>query len=298
MAGTPLLPCLRRNNSIRNSQTDASKPASIGPAVPVSRGAYKTEFCIKTNVELAAKFYGLGHLGFFTQTFAKRVYSAKKAQQRLNSLLSNVIRPRYGNRYIVVFHRHESGAIHFHFVVYVEKDIRSGFDWDLKRRAEEAQEEGDFVEARRLWTAATERAKNGGFLREEWKFWRGMRKRYRWLGRCEMLPIRTNAEAIAKYTSGYIAKHMQNRRPEDKGVRIVRCGKEMCRAHSRLAFNSPGPRRYRRKLAAYAAQPHVRAAGVEEYGDMKRVFGKRWGFHLHETILAMKLDTDATPEEA
>ena len=42
-----------------------------------------------------------------------------------------------------------------------------------------------------------------------------------------MLPICSTAEAIAKYTGGYIAKHMQNRKECDKGVRLVRYGKGM-----------------------------------------------------------------------
>jgi hypothetical protein len=166
----------------------------------VAKGAFKTEFCLKTNVELAANLYGLEHLGFLTLTFVRPVFSPKIAQKRLNSLLTNVIRPRYGDRYIAVFERHESGAIHFHIVVYVAKDIRSGFDWNLADQAYAAQKERNFVQASRLWAAAAKAAKNGDFLREEWKFWRELKKRYRWLGRCEMLPIRSTAEAVAKYT--------------------------------------------------------------------------------------------------
>ncbi len=130
-AGTDALPCLRGNNSIGNSAPDASRTESTPERVPISKGAYKTEFCLKTNIELAAKFNGIEHLVFFTITFAYAVYSAKRAQKHINSILSNVIRPRYGDRYLVVFERHESGAIHFHFILWLEKDVRTGFDWVL-----------------------------------------------------------------------------------------------------------------------------------------------------------------------
>jgi hypothetical protein len=243
------------------------------------------------NVELAAQFYGLGHLAFFTLTFAKPIYSAAGAQKRLNSILTNIIRPRYADRYVTVFQRHESGAIHFHFMVYVKEDIRTGFDWDLAQQAIYAQKQRNFALAGGFWTAAADRAKNGDFLRGEWKFWREARRRYRWLGRCEMLPIRSTAKAIATYMGRYISKHMQHRCKEDKGVRLVRYGKGMRRVRSRLAFNSPRARLYRRKVAAFAAPRHIRRVGVEEYGDLKRVFGKRWAFYLFEKILAMELDT-------
>jgi hypothetical protein len=224
-AGAPALPCLRCNNSIGTPANDA--PLGNGP-VPVSRHAFKTEFCLKENVEQAAKNYGLDKLGFLTVTFRMPVYSAELAQDRLNSLLTNVIRPRYGNGYICVFERHESGAIHFHFLVVVQKDIRTGFDWSLAHAAYEAQKKRDFATASKLWSAAAASAENGDYLRGEWKFWRNVARRYRWLGRCELLPVRSTAEAVAEYTGGYIAKHMQHRRPEDKGVRLVRYGKGMC----------------------------------------------------------------------
>ena len=292
------LPCLRSNNSIHEFENEGSNVGQKGDGLRVSKGAYKTEHCLKENIRLAAEAFGLESLGFFTLTFAKPMFSAKCAQQRMNSLLTNVIRPRYGKRYIGVMERHESGAIHFHFIIHVGTDIRTGFDWNLVEAAYAEGRKKNFPKARQLWSAAAASAVNGDFLRKEWAFWRDAKRRYRWLGRCQMLPIRSTGEAIAKYTGGYIAKHMQNRRKEDKGVRLVRYGKEMRWVNSRIAFVSPKARLFRRKLAAFVAQPHIQAAGVREYADMKRVFGKRWGYHLLIPILAMQLDYYATSEEA
>ena len=297
-AGADALPCLRSNNSIGNWPDDAPDSGTPRQSVPISKGAYKTEFCLKANIELAAKFYGIQHLVFFTITFAYAVYSAKRAQKHLNSILSNVIRPRYGDRYLAVFERHASGAIHFHFVLWMEKDVRTGFDWALADLAYAAQKQRDYKRAGSLWSEAVGKAVNGDFLRGEWKFWRELKKRYRWLGRCEMLPIKSTAEAIAKYTGGYIGKHMEHRREEDKGVKLVRCGKGMRRATSRFSFNSPKTRIYRRKLAAFVAQPHIALAGVKEYEDLKRVFGKRWAYHLMPAILAMELEFYPTGVDA
>jgi hypothetical protein len=282
--GLPPLPCLRSNNSTGTAEKQGASEDGKPSSVPVATSAYKTEFCLKENIELAVEYYGIGYLAFFTPTFAKPVFCKMTAQKRLNSLLTHVIRPRYGNCYIAVFERHESGAIHFHFVLRVEEDIRTGFDWDLARQAYEAQKQRNFVRAGRLWVAAAQRAENGDYLRGEWKFWRHVSQRYRWLGRCEMLPIRSTAEAVAKYTGGYIAKHMQHRREEDKGVQLVRYGKGMHWVRSRLAFNSPKCWLWREKLKMFALQN-----GCGSQDAMKEKFGKRWAYHCKAAIQGMPL---------
>ncbi len=297
-AAASALPRLRSNISIGIPAEDGPDAPRKEPAIPVSKSAYKTEHCVKENIRIAAETYGLETLAFFTLTFAKPTFSAKCAQQRMNSLLTNIIRKRYGNRYLGVLERHESGAIHFHFVIHVGRDIRSGFNWTLAQLACDAAKRREFHKARQLWRAAAGDSESGEFLRKEWSFWREARNRYRWLGRCQLVPIRSTAEAVARYTGGYIAKHMQHRRKADKGVRLVRTGKGMRWVNSHIAFVSPKARLYRRKLAAFVAQPHIQASGVREYADMKRVFGKKWGYHLLIPILSMPLDYYATSEEA
>ena len=283
-AGAPPLPCLGSNNSTETAQNLSSPREEKPPSVPISNSAYKTECCLKENIRLAVQHYGIEHLAFFTLTFAKPVYSPRIAQDRLNSLLTHVIRPRHGNRYMAVFERHESGAIHFHFIVWVEMDIRTGFNWEFAELAYAAQKEKNFIKAGKLWAAAAEKADNGVFLRGQWKFWRELKRRYRWLGRCEILPIRSTAEAIARYTGTYISKHMQHRREEDKGVRLVRNGKGMHWVRSRFAFNSPKCWLWRKKLARFAPQN-----GCGSLDALKAKFGPRWAHHCAPAILAMRL---------
>jgi hypothetical protein len=99
-----------------------------------------------------------------------------------------------------------------------------------------------------------------------------------------MLPICSTAEAIAKYTGGYIAKHMQHRRACDKGVRLVRYGKGMLWARSRLAFNSPRCWLWRRKLEQFAYQQ-----GCGSLDALKKKFGPRWAYSCAPAIEAMPL---------
>jgi hypothetical protein len=88
------LPCQRSNNSIGLcTEAEADGPRRE-PAIPVSKSAYKTEHCLKENIRIAVEEYGVETLAFFTLTFAKPTFSAKCAQQRMNSLLTNIIRKR------------------------------------------------------------------------------------------------------------------------------------------------------------------------------------------------------------
>ena len=101
----------------------------------------------------------------------------------------------------MVWERHESGRIHFHLVVVLEEDIRTGADFEAFKRQ------------------GLQERKSA--LRGEWAFWRVTCPKYRF-GRHELMPIKSNAEGIARYVGKYIAKHIGQRLEEDKGARLVR----------------------------------------------------------------------------
>jgi hypothetical protein len=144
--------------------------------------------------------YGLDRIGFLTLTFALHILSYKQAQKYLHSLMTGVLKGRYVE-YIIVMERMKSGRIHYHLLVVLAQDIRTGFDFDAVKR-------GDYRSA-------------NGILRSEWAFWRKTAPLYGF-GRTELMPIKSSAEGIARYVGKYIAKHIGNRLPEDKGARLVR----------------------------------------------------------------------------
>jgi hypothetical protein len=77
---------------------------------------------------------------------------------------------------------------------------------------------------------------------------------------------------------------MQHRRKEDKGVQLVRYGKGMHWARSRLAFNSPRCWLWREKLKMFALQ---NGCGSPE--ALKKKFGKRWAYRYAPAIQGMRL---------
>lgn len=267
------LPCLNSNicnEGPRNGVPVEPLPSGAGGPprlAKLSTQHRKSAFILKESVLKLAALYGLEFLGFLTLTFAKHITDPKQAQKHLHSLLSGVIKDRYGE-YVGVMERQKSGRIHYHLLVVLKADIRTGFDFD-------AIANQDYKSA----SAA---------LRSEWAFWRKTAPAYGF-GRTELLPIRSTTEAIAKYVGKYIAKHIEARHLEDKGVRLVRYSTGARAGTTRFQFQSPGSSEWRRKLAIFAqiVQTTHPTRRVATLSDLTEVLGKRWAYHHREFILAI-----------
>ena len=90
-------------------------------------------------------------MDFLTLTFADNVTNIREASRRFNSLRKHVLSARYKS-YIRVIERTKKGRIHFHLLVALFEDIRTGFDFS-------SVDSGDYRSANHS-------------LRSEWAFWR------------------------------------------------------------------------------------------------------------------------------
>ena len=254
--GAEPLPCLYSNISIEK-----------GSGAPLSTQHRKSAFILKNSIHKLSEQFGIEYMGFLTLTFKHHIICPKEAQKRLNSLLSNVIKQRY-REYVGVMERQKSGRIHYHLLIVLSSDIRSGFDFSAISRK-------DYSSA-------------NSFLRKEWSFWRLTAKKYGF-GRTELLPVKTNIEAMAKYVGKYISKHVEARLPEDKGVRLVRYSKGARSGTTRFMFNSDGSTEWRRKVATFAEIVKARHPDedISSLSDLTRVLGKRWAYHHRDYILAL-----------
>lgn len=247
------LPCLNINISIEAALTEAIQT--------LSSGHRKSAFALKENVERLAKKYGVERIGFFTPTFAQNIQCPKEAGRRFNSLNTNVLARRYEET-IAVLERMKSGRIHFHLLVVLPVDIRTGFN---------------FAEAENgVYSSANK------YLRGEWAFWRATAKKYGF-GRCEMLPVKSTGEAIAKYVGKYIAKHIGARELRDKGVRLVRYSKGANYTGTRIQFVSPRSELWRHQVSLFAAKN-----GCGDIDALKEKFGARVFYWKREEICAME----------
>lgn len=249
-AGDAPLPCLSSNNSTEKLHVLGSQQR-------------KTADLLRRSVDKMARVYGLERLGFFTLTFADHVTDPREAQRRYNSLNSHVLKKRYLDK-VRVIERQKSGRLHYHLVVALGCDIRTGYVFDAAKR-------GDYRSA-------------NAALRAEWAYWRQTAPKYRF-GRTELQPIESNSAAISKYVGKYISKHISQRLPEDKGVRLVEYSKGARDGTTRFAWVCASSWLWREKVRAWAA-----SHGLENEDQVKAVFGKRWPWHCRKAILAFPLD--------
>lgn len=224
----------------------------------------KTAFVLKESVQRLAGQHGIERLGFLTLTFAEHILDPAEAQRRLNSLITHVIKSRYLD-YLGVFERQKSGRIHYHFLVALDKDIRTGFDFEDISKGSYRSASLD--------------------LRSEWSFWRKTSKAYGF-GRTELLPVKSNIEAMAKYVGKYISKHIEAREYQDKGVRLVRYSRGARAGTTRFQFNTEGSGEWRRKVAVFAEIVRSRYPDeqINDVSDLSRVLGPRWAYHNGDFI--------------
>lgn len=229
------------------------------------KSAERTAHSLQLNVTAMCREHGIEKVGFLTLTFADHVLDPKEAQRRLHSLTTGVLKPRYG-RTIRVFERQKSGRIHYHLLIAVATDIRTGVDFS-------AFDKGDYRSA-------------SPALRSEWAFWRSTAKKYGF-GRTELLPIKSTDQAIGRYVGKYIAKHLGKRKNEDKGVRLVSYSGGKC-ATTRFAWAGGKSKDYRAKLGRFVHMMFDSGAIREPTTKaMRQRFGARWNWHWRDSIISL-----------
>jgi hypothetical protein len=259
------LPCLNTFNCNEGLKADIQK---------LSSAHRKAVYALIQNVILLVSIYGIDRIGFLTLTFARHVVSYKEAQKALHSLMTGVLKKRYVE-YIIVMERMNSKRIHYHLLVVMAQDIRTGFNFA-------AVEQGNYASA-------------NSYLRSEWAFWRVTAPKYGF-GRHELMPVKSTADAIAKYLGKYISKHIGQRLPEDKGARLVRYSKGTNRVGTRFSWVSPGAYMWRSKLGAFCRSLHLDSDNYQTF--LKEWFGKNWVYHLRPLINSIKLPEFYPVEEA
>lgn len=265
-------PCL--NTHISTDQAPASTGESLEiPEVQYSRGRQKTAFILSESVQKLCRLHGVDRVAFLTLTFPDHVVDPREAQKRLNSLLTHVVKPRYGE-YTGVLERQKSGRIHYHLLVTMPFDCRTGADFDAFSRH-------DYRTASKA-------------LRHEWRFWRKTSRKYGF-GRTELMPIKSTEEAISRYVGKYISKSITATNEAktvdiDKGVRLVRYSSGARAGTSHFTFVSKKSHSYRNALM-YLVQIINSQLGfsIREIDELKYIFGPRWQYAFRFAIADMAL---------
>lgn len=266
------VPCLNTHISTETPQPDGEQALEI-PEVKYSRGRQKTAFILSESVQKLCRLNGIDRVAFLTLTFADHILDPREAQKRLNSLLSHVVKPRYGE-YTGVLERQKSGRIHYHLLVTMPFDCRSGADF-------EAFSKGDYKSASKR-------------LRHEWRFWRITSRKYGF-GRTELMPIKSTEEAIGRYVGKYISKSIaasneSNNSDLDKGVRLVRYSTGARAGTCHFTFVSQKSEQYRTALKYLVKVINESFGfGITDISELKYFFGPRWQYAFRFAIADMAL---------
>lgn len=258
----PPLPC-------RFIEATASRPPRVLPpeARPAGLSTHhkKAAAALSWNVAHLVETHGVDRIGFLTLTFADHVLDPKEAQRRFKSLRTNVLSKRYAD-HVRVLERQKSGRIHYHLLVVLPDDIRSGADFDA------------------FATRDYKTANN--HLRREWAYWRHTAEKYGF-GRTELMPIRSNAQAMGAYVGKYISKHIGQREERDKGVRLVEYSKGARMASTRYTCTGFGATEWRRKLYTFVHLTRTSHPGepVTGLASLKRIYGPKWSYQWREFIM-------------
>ncbi|QYY35265.1 replication endonuclease [Ruficoccus sp. ZRK36] len=302
--GAAALPCLKKNNSITEAANALRQhpPEMVhkvdGPRIwlnlpdgsqrrfgPPTQGELKKNFALEKNIEYMANHFGIERLGFLTLTFADNVTDFREAQRRFNSLATNILRKNF-EAWVIVVEPQKRGAVHYHLVVVCRSDIRTSFDFTAFRECQnEYRTNGKTA---RFYALLKQYATTASpELRHLWAHLREVAGHYGF-GRCELLPIRSNAEGIAKYVGKYLEKGSQFRGEQFKGARMVRYSRGWRAVTQTFAWLDTG--REWRKLVAQLA--HI--LGCDSLDALKERLGKKWAYHA---LNLLKTFPDATPLE-
>ena len=268
--GSSPLPCLYSNISIEKVTEQEKKEAILGLASLLSPYSKKVAHTLYVNVErLIAEAPSLGHLGFVTLTFKENLTDNAEASRRYDILNTNFILkdPRFGIK-IAVKEPQTRGAWHYHILVHLSEDIRTGFDFEayqqwvdrprgLRRRCPTGS-----PYLRQLWKDIMEACESYGF------------------GRPEMLPVKSNAEAMGRYLGKYISKGIGQRTEDQKNVRLVNYSKGWTRNSPKFAWNTKNSAEWRSKLSLFA-----KIHGCQDLYQLTDKLGANWAYRYLEDII-------------
>jgi hypothetical protein len=263
----------------------------------------KKGFSIEKRIQWMAEKYGRDCLGFQTLTVRENLTDGRELNRRFKSLTRHVFLRLYHD-WLRVYERQKRGAWHIHVVAALKIDIRTGCDVEaldalLKAKQAGKVSLGAYYSGLRRYTS-----KN---LRTIWKEYRrlcGLKefrakreskgKRYYKFDASHMLPVISSPKALAAYVGGYIKKGFASRKPEDKGMRLVGCSKEVGKACSeRFTWAKGGGSLWRLKLKILAGM-----LGFKSSDDFAGKLGSKWAYHLRPTVHMLVLPYYADMKQA
>ena len=283
-AQKPLL-YLNDHNSDKSKQGEGGTSAKNGGKRPSSSCAKKM-YVLTKNVNGFAKEYGIENMGLLTLTFKDNVRCKKEAGRRWDNLRRTIAREKPFKVLNITKEKQLRGAWHFHILVNMGIDIRTGFDWESFDKAGEAQKKGDWQERQKYTRRYAKKAHP--VLNETWK-WLRKKCSTHGFGRSELMPIKY-PNNIGSYLGKYLLKEEQNREkymrdhgkkaPKFKQTTYARDVKRKANAQFSWVKHPQGRPTFRHMLKQWAEY-----RGFTSVDHIRAHYGKRWSFHCYGEIM-------------
>jgi len=304
----PALIHLKSNNGIDSSTTEVKTEAEVRAAVTsailgMPGSLRKKMFALQSRIEAMALAYGLDRIGMQTLTIRENVTDGREFNRRFKSISTNIF-PKIYEAWIRVYERQQRGAWHVHIIVATKPDIRLGSDPAALSKL--LQDNRDRKITKAIYYAGIQKLASPN-LRAIWKEFRrlcGLRefkyrrkskgKRYYKFDASHLLPIISTPQALAVYVSKYLGKGFQHRRPEDKGMRLVGCSKNvsgLCSEH--FSWGDGAGRVWRLKLGTLGGM-----FGFTCQDDFAKALGKKWAYFIRPAMDVLILPYYPSMKEA
>lgn len=254
----------------------------------------KQKHIIELNAEKLIDTFGIDNTGFFTITFPKSISGDnKEISRRFNNFNRRVLSKYFGDWGWQKERQGKTGTNggwHYHILIDCGGDIRTGMDWDSYRLDAEIRKNAyllgkKYKDIKHLVDPLQRNYVKSAspLLRELWKIISPKNVKKYGLGRCEIMPIKTNTEAASKYLGKYVSKHLDGRHEEDKGVRLSGYSKGFGKSSTKIAWVSPGGKLWRENKSILAN--HLNCRNQDE---LTAKLGKNFDFLFQELIVNIR----------
>lgn len=237
------------------------------------------------NIQALVSQYGIERVGFGTITTGDSP-TWEEFSDRLNNLSRRLMKEHFA-AWVFVIEYHKDGDLHAHYCAAAHQDIRTGFNF---HEYEKSRDQSKSLNYRR--NSIHKAVSKCPALKSIWDSFRS-RSEGLGIGRCEFIPVRSNADAIARYVGGYVKKALADRHPEHAGKRFIRYSAGWRVARANFAWFSVGSQLWRAKVGAFAE-----SQGLLSMRAFSGRFGPRWAFLLLKMFLSLQLPQYATADQA
>jgi hypothetical protein len=256
-----------------SNNTDTPSKNNLELLTPYHR---KQAYSLNENVERFIEMFGLECVGFLTLTFKDNVTDHKEAYRRFGNLRKQFLSKAFPD-YMLVKERQQRGAWHYHLLVGLNEDIRTGFKFS---------EVFPPAGTRPRYTSVNP------YLRTLWKEIRTAMEKYGF-GRSELSPIRKTGPQIAAYIGKYIEQNVIGKKlsgfeEQDKGVRLISYSRNWPRTSSKFSWNTQGGKEWRRKVALFAEY-----AKIKDMDGLSQKLSPKWSYFYADVIQDMDHITES-----